>query len=182
MKESQTWLTRESLRIFLLSLKNPLISSLVISLISTIYNIGESMVNNEIFSEYRYLWPSSMANSSSLNINSILDLMNCLLVNYLLRIVPYNSYTIRTCGDICLASTNYFDALKFYLLLFVCETKFFFKRFEKNTDAYFEDYFEKSIKAMVKSCIQMNKHTHAALLSQMSENNQEYLAVFRGNK
>ncbi len=181
-KESQTVMNREALRTFLLEIKNPVVSSLLISLLSTIYNIGESMVNTEVFSEYRFLWPSSMASSSSLNINSVLDLMNALLANYILAIRPDDSYMLRTSGDICLASTNFFDACKFYLQVLVCETRHFSRGFEKNTDAYFEDHFEKTLKSMVKCCIQMNKHTHAALLSQMSpdNSNQDYSATFRG--
>ncbi len=180
-KESQTVMNRETLRTFLIEIKNPMVSSLVISLLSTIYNIGESMVNIEVFSEYRFLWPSSIASSSSLNINSVLDLMNALLANYILEIKPDDSYMLRTNGDICLASTSFFDASKFYLQVFVCETRFFSKIFEKSTEAYFEDHFEKTLKSMVRCCIQMNKHTHAALLSQMSQDsvNQDYNIIFR---
>lgn len=123
-----------------------------------------------------------MASSSCLNINSVLDLMNSMLANYNLKINPFNSYTLRTSGDINLASTSYYDACKLYLQIFVCETKFFSKKFEKNTDPNLEDFFEKTLKSMVKCCIQTNKHTHAALLSQLFENNQDYLAVFRGSK
>lgn len=182
-KESQNFLVREALRVFLLNLKNPLVSSLFISLLSTIYNIGESMVNNEIFSEFRYLWPSSMANSNSLNINSVLDLLNYILTNYTIQILPFSSYGLRTTADIYLSSANYYDAFKFYLQIFICETQFFWKRFEKSAEygAHLnEDFYEKTLKSMIKCCIQMNKHTHAALLSQMVENNQDYLAIFRG--
>lgn len=180
-KESQNFLVRETLRVFLLNLKNPLVSSLFISLLSTIYNIGESMVNNEIFSEFRYLWPSSMANSNSLNINSVLDLLNYILTNYTIQIQPFSSYGLRTTADIYLSSANYYDAFKFYLQIFICETQFFWKRFEKSGDyAHLnEEFYEKTLKSMIKCCIQMNKHTHAALLSQMIENNQDYLAIFR---
>ncbi len=181
-KESQNFLIREALRVFLLNLKNPLVSSLFISLLSTIYNIGEAMVNNEIFSEFRYLWPSSMANSNSLNINSVLDLLNYILTNYTIQINPFNSYGLRTTADIYFASANYYDAFKYYLQIFICETKFFGKRFEKTSEHVHlnEDFYEKTLKSMIKCCIQMNKHTHAALLSQMVDNNQDYLAIFRG--
>lgn len=178
-KESQHHLNRESLRHFMLALKNPLVSSILISLLSTIYNIGESMVNHEIFSEFRYLWPSSMGNSNSLNINSVLDILNSMQFEYIIDVQPFNSYVFKTIADIYFASSNYFDAFKFYLQIFVCETAYFTCKFEKKNDAYFEDYYEKSLKSMIKCCIQMNKHTHAALLSQMIENNQEYQSVFR---
>ena len=191
-KDSQNLINRESLRTFALTLKNSLISNILTSLLSTIYNIGESMVNNEIFSEFRFLWPSSIANSSSLNINSVLDLMNSILANYTINMSSFSPYSLRTNADICLAAANYFDSFKFYLQIFVCETKYFFKRYDsaaaaasaaasskKSVDVNFEDFFEKTLKSMIKCCIQLNKHTHAALLSQMLENNNEYLAVFR---
>ena len=123
-----------------------------------------------------------MANSNSLNINSVLDLLNSVLANFTVHINPFNSYILRTAADINLASANYFDAFKFYLQIFICETKFLSKRFDSknDADAYSEDYYDKSLKSMIKCCFQMNKHTHAALLSQMADSNQDYLSVFRG--
>lgn len=176
--------SRQLLRKFLLSIKNPLVLSFIISLLSTLYNIGESMVNNEIFSEYRFLWPSSIANSSSLSLGSVLDLMNTILINFMNSIEPFDCYWLRTSADIYLASANYFDSFKIYLQIFVCDTNYFFKISDssrkKDDDLYFEDFIEKTLKSMVKSSIQLNKHTHAALLSQMIANNGDYLAVFKG--
>jgi hypothetical protein len=178
-----TLFNRQLLRKFLLQIKNPLVLSFMISLLSTLYNIGESMVNNEIFSEFRFLWPSSIANSNSLSIGSVLDLMNVILVNYTTNIESFDSYCLRTIADINLASANYFDAFKIYLQIFVCDSSYFFKIFDslkkKEDDLYFEDFIEKTLKSMIKSSIQMNKNTHAALLSQMIANNGDYLSVFK---
>jgi hypothetical protein len=178
-----TLLSRQLIRKFFLSIKNPLVISFMISLLSTLYNIGESMVNNEIFSEYRFLWPSSIANSNSLSIGSVLDLMNTVLNNYMSNIESFDCYCIRTSADIFLASANYYDALKSYLQMFVCDSNYFFKINDtykkREEDLIFDDFIEKTLKSMVKSCTHLNKNTHAALISQMIANNGDYVNVFK---
>ena len=184
---------REILRKFLLSIKNKTIKNIIISLLSTLYNIADSMANNEIYSEYRYMWPSSLANANSLNLQSINDLINTILYDSLNNINPYNTNWLRTNADICMAKTNYSDAFKFYLQIIMCESRNFFKskiiaktgqqqiRAIYRKDELGEDKLmdEKLVKTMIKILSNLNKHTQAAILSQYLTQNNDYSNAFR---
>ncbi len=191
-----SYFIRELIREFFLSIKNKLVKNVIISLLSTLYNIGDTMANNEIFSEYRHLWPSSLANTNSLNINAISDVINSILSDSLIDINPCNLFWLCTSADLCLAKAYYSDVIKYLIQMFACETKYFFKSRllinskqqstskksgsgDLNQTTQFDDKFiEKNIKSIVKSCGQLNKHTQAALFCQFLLNN-DYSNAFR---
>ena len=185
-------MNRKLLRIFLRLIKSQLTKNILISLFSTLYNIGDSTANNEIYSEFRHLWPSSLANAGTLNLNLINDLLGSLIQDSLQNVNQLNCQWLRTFADICMAKANYCDAFRFYIELVIYETKYFFKyRTQLNThsksgkkdelnlsgDDKFMD--EKTIKSMIKASSLLNKHTHAAILCQFLTKNNDYSSAFR---
>jgi integrator complex subunit 8 len=191
-----SYFNRELIREFFLSIKNKSVKNIIISLLSTLYNIGDTMANNEIFSEYRHLWPSSLANANTLNVNSLSDVINSILSDSLVDLNPCNLFWLCTSADMCLAKTYYSDAIKYLIQMFACETKYFFKSRLLITSKHqstskksgsgdlsqsfqIDDRFlEKNIKSIIKSCSQLNKHTQAALFCQFLLNN-DYSNAFR---
>ena len=171
---------REALRNSCLMINNVQVSNILISALSTIHSIADSTVNTEIFSEYRHLWPSSLGNSSTLNTGYIQDLMHAMLHRHLTIIEPFDTSCIRTLADIYLSQGNHQDSIKLFLQVFACVSKYFFKfeNLKKKDEASGEELSEKCVRAMMNSSLRLNKHTHAALLSQIIENN-DYQLIFK---
>ena len=182
---------RKLLRLFLRLIKCQLVKNIFISLFSTLFNIADTTANNEIYSEYRHLWPSSLANAGSLNLNSINDLLISLIQDSLQNVNQISIQWLRTMTDICMTKTNYCDAFRYCIETTVYETKYFLKnRFPNNplnsnqmkqsnigSDDKFID--EKTIKSMIKASSLLNKHTHAAILCQFLTKNNDYSNAFR---
>jgi integrator complex subunit 8 len=176
---------RKLLRTFLRSAKSQLVKNILISLFSTLYNIGDAAASNEIFSEFRHLWPSSLASAGSLNINAINDLLTVLIQSDSLQNAnELNCQWLRTQADLFVTRANYCDAFRLFIELIVYETKYFFKyrsasspkEHVSNEDRFID---EKTIKSMIKTAGLLNKHTHAAILCQFLTKNQDYSTAFR---
>lgn len=119
---------RELIRKLFLLVKNKQVRSLLISILSTIFNIADTQANNEIHSEYRYIWPSSLANAQSLNLLSLTDLLTSLLNDSLENLNPFHTSWIKTYADILFTKNHTCDSIKYFLEIFVAETKFFLKQ------------------------------------------------------
>jgi integrator complex subunit 8 len=183
-----SYINRKFLRTFLRLIKGKLVKNILISLFSTLFNIADSTANNEIYSEYRHLWPSSLANAGSLSLNSINDLLLSLIHDSLLNVNQIGIQWLRTMTDICMTKANYCDAFRFCIETAVYETKYFLKnRYQNNLsqikqqttgsdDKYID---EKTIKSMIKASSLLNKHTHAAILCQFLTKNNDYSSAFR---
>lgn len=193
-KDHQLQITnRELVRKLILLTRHKSVRNILISLLSTVFNIADSQANHEIYNEYRFLWPSSLANAGSLNLNSLTDLLQLLLVDSINNGGQFNASWLRTYADIQLAKTLNCDAIKYFLQIFIVETRYFlsrtrllvFKNLKQKADhdAYgsAEDKYmdEKLIRFMIKSCIALNKCTQAGLLCQFLSNNNEYTNAFR---
>lgn len=189
-KDSQlASINRENVRKFIVQIKNKMVLDIIISLISTLFNIGDTMANNEIFSEYRYLWPSSLANSNSLNLNCLTDILYELMNSSISNITIFNPSWLRTYSDICYAKLNNSDCVKCFLQLLAWDSKYFYRikqvkssnqNISKKEDSSEERIVdEKFIKQIIKSCVFLNKHTQAALLCQLLPNNNDYSNAFK---
>jgi hypothetical protein len=127
LRESNTSsLNRVAFRELLLNIRNKHVITILLSLLCTLYNIGDSTVNHEIFSDYRYLWPSSLANCNSLNLQCLIDLLQEFTDNCLNNIDSFHISWHRSLADIYIAEERFSDALKTFLQLITCETKYFF--------------------------------------------------------
>jgi len=180
---------RELIRKLFLSIRNGLVNRVIMSLMSTLYNVADSTANNEIFSEFRYLWPSSLANSNSLNLIFTNDILNCLLTLGYNEMETCNANWLRSYADIRMSKSHFNEAIKLFLQYLICETKHFFNlnsltnrtaqapsKENKTTNEVVVD--ERIFKSIIKSCVQLNKHTQAALLYQLIPNN-DYANAFR---
>jgi integrator complex subunit 8 len=160
-------------------INNRQIRNIIISMLTSIYNVVDTMANNEIKSELKYLWPTSIGQILSFNLNSFHDLLTKYLVNTVDAYNPFNSNWNRVMADVSVAKSLTSDAIKYYLKFFLLETRNFFRNrqlVETNSNNRFD---EKILKMMIKSLATLNKHTHAALMCQMLLNNNEYTAAFR---
>jgi integrator complex subunit 8 len=153
-------LTRESFCKFIKTLKIPHLLSILLSLLSTLYNVIDSSVNNEITSEYKQYWPLSVSSSANINLNCLMDTLNG-LVKHCLAVDPYNSIWLRTIGDFSLSQSLLSDSIKYYLQVIINDTGYLFSN--QNINKLMN---EKLLKSMIKSLLILNKNTQAALLCQ----------------
>jgi hypothetical protein len=77
------------------------------------------------------------------------------------RFDPFNASTLRSIADLRMVQFQYSDSIKYYVQHILAETNFFFQTVQKRVFGN-----EKIIKALIKSCMLLNKNTHAALLCQ----------------
>lgn len=159
-ESSNACLTRESFCKFIKNLKIPQLLSILLSLLSTLYNVIDSSANHEITSEYRQYWPLSVSSSANINLNCLVDILNS-LVEHCMKLDPYNSFWLRTIGDLSLCQSLLSDSIKYYLQVIINDTNYFFSN--KNINRLMN---EKLLKSMVKPLLLLNKNTHAALLCQ----------------
>jgi integrator complex subunit 8 len=170
---------RQFIANLLLWINNRQIRNIVVSMLTSIYNVVDTMANNEIKSELKYLWPTSINQVLSFNLNAFPDLMTKYLINTVEEFTPFNSSWNRVVADVSVAKSLSSDAIKYYLKFFLLETRNFFRNkqlIETNSNNRFD---EKILKLMIKAMVTLNKHTHAAVMCQMLLNNNEYTAAFR---
>lgn len=172
---------RETLRNFFLIVKNRQVRTIIISVLSTIFNVADTQANIEIHNEFRYLWPSSLATMTTLNINSLTDLLNILLIDSIDYLNPFEVNWLKTNSDIMSTKNLLNDSIRGFLQVLVCETKYFFKiqKKDSNIKKTTEEFDEKMIKSLIKSCVSLNKHTQAALLCQCLSNTNNYGPAFK---
>ncbi|CAF0894283.1 unnamed protein product [Brachionus calyciflorus] len=177
-----TYQSREAIRKMFLLIKNRHVRTLIISVLTTIFNVADTQANLEINNELRYLWPSSLANVTSLNLNSLTDLLNSLLIDSLNYLNPFESNWLKTYSDILNTKNLINDSIRGYLQVLCCETKYFFKQAQRKGSGFKkteEEFDDKIIRSLIKSCLSLNKHTQAALLCQCLSNNNNYGSAFK---
>ncbi len=162
-RESQNaCLNRESFRKFISLIQNKHLLNILFSLIATIYNICDTSCNIEVTSEYRYLWPSTITSTNSINLNFLSDVLS-IIKKKCYKIDAFNSTWLRTIGDIYIGQLSYNDALKYYIQIIINETKYFFLSHQTQIARIFN---EKLLKQMIKSCLNLNKFIQVTVLCQ----------------
>ena len=177
-----TYQIREGLRKMFLLVKNRQVRSLILSALTTIFNVADTQANSEIHNELRYLWPSSLANVTSLNLNSLTDMLTTILSDSLYSINPFELNWLKTSSDILNTKNLLNDSIKGFLQVLMCETKHFFKLTQRKIGVQKkaeDEIDDKIIRSLIKSCLALNKHTQAALLCQCLSNNNNYGAAFK---
>lgn len=177
-----TFQIREATRKMFLLVKNRHVRSLITSVLTTIFNVADTQANLEIHNELRYLWPSSLANVTSLNLNSLTDMLTTVLSDSLYSLNPFEINWLKTNSDIFNTKNLLNDSIKGFLQVLICETKHFFKLTQRkivNQKKVDEELDDKIIRSLIKSCLSLNKHTQAALLCQCLTNNNNYGAAFK---
>ena len=174
---------RQLVKKLLVALKsNKLAKGVMLSLLSAMYNVGDSAANSEIYSEHRHLWPSSLANSSQLNLAALVDALTSTLSASLDNLNQCAPHWLATSADLCAARAQHSDTIKSMLLLWSHETKYLFnfnaaartrkaqqqqqQRMRQMSTVDDAKLTEKNVRTIIKACVQLNKQTQAALLCQ----------------
>lgn len=156
---SNACLTREQFTKFIRLIYNPKLLNILLSLLATIFNLSDSS-SVEITSEFKHFWPLSLSSSSNIKVYSIIDSLN-IVFKQSTHFDPFNASTLRSVADLRMVQFQYSDSIKFYIQNLLTETNYFFQLAHKRTFGN-----EKIFKALIKSCMLLNKNTHAALLCQ----------------
>lgn len=172
---------RATLRKLFLLIKNRHVRTILISVLSTIFNVADTQANIEIHNEFRFLWPSSLATMTTLNLNSLTDLLNNLLIDSIDFLNPFEANWLKTNSDIMTTKNLLNDSIQGFLQVLICETKHFFKfqKRDSSSKKSTEEIDEKIIRSLIKSFVALNKHTQAALLCQCLSNNNNYGPAFK---
>jgi hypothetical protein len=166
---------RQHLCSLITCIKNKQIKNVFVSLLTSIYNVADVQANHEIKSDLKYLWPTQIATTNSFNLASFHDLLNTFMYDTVNQSAPFNSSWQRAMGDLQFVKNLNSDSVKYYLKHFLIETRDFFKNKLLNE----QKADEKIYKFMIKSFVNLNKHTQAALMCQLLSNSNDYSAAFR---
>ncbi|XP_060527282.1 integrator complex subunit 8 isoform X2 [Cylas formicarius] len=149
-------------------LKDSWCLTVVISLLTKMFNIVKDETNLELQVDYANLWPSVISNASSYNVAAVSEMLSEVL-SHGLKDYPTNIHWLRLLGDINFANGNYKISLSFYLKsLLICSD--YFNIPVRNDDHVF--------RRMIKCCQAMGCSTQAAVLCQFLEE-PDYTLAFR---
>lgn len=151
-----------------LRLKDSWCLTVVISLLTKLYNIFKDETNLELQVDYMNLWPGAVSNANSYNMGTTSEMLSEILT-HALREYPTNVSWLRLMGDINFANGNYKISLSFYLKsLIICYDYF-------NIPIRFDDHV---FRRMIKCCQSLGCYTQAAVLCQFLEE-PDYALAFR---
>ncbi|XP_030752565.1 integrator complex subunit 8 [Sitophilus oryzae] len=159
---------KNNLMSIFLRLKDTWCLTVVISLLTKLYNIFKDETNLELQVEYMNLWPNTVSNASSYNINATSEILSEILT-HALKEYPSNISWLRLMGDVNFANGNYKISMSFYLKsLIICNDYF-------NLPIRYDDHVTRR---MIKCCQALGCYTQAAVLCQFLED-PDYALAFR---
>uniref|UniRef100_A0A672PIU4 Integrator complex subunit 8-like n=1 Tax=Sinocyclocheilus grahami TaxID=75366 RepID=A0A672PIU4_SINGR len=94
--------------------REPLVLTTLISLFVRLHNIVRDDIVNEVTAEHISIWPSSLANLQSVDVEAVVVTLKE-LVNYALSLNPNNQSWLCTQADIYFVSSQYSAAMHYYL-------------------------------------------------------------------
>ncbi|XP_068722268.1 integrator complex subunit 8-like isoform X2 [Montipora capricornis] len=160
---------------FARKIKEETVLTVLISCLARLRNtsskVDESGNVKEISSSHSDLWPTAIANASSINFDHI-GLALSAVVHHALSVQQHNVSWLQTLGDIYLDSGNYSSALRCYLEAGAVASSFFHEAVP--TSVWDDQVYRK----MVSCCSAMKAHVQAALLCQCMEV-KDYSAAFK---
>ncbi|KAL1380727.1 hypothetical protein pipiens_013974 [Culex pipiens pipiens] len=106
--------TSGMLQLFLSKLRDPLVISIVLSLLAKLHNILKDETNLDLNAEYMFLWPTNVNNPAVYNIKVVYEMLNHLLAQSL-RFYPNNIPWIKLKGDMEFANLNHEAAMRNYV-------------------------------------------------------------------
>uniref|UniRef100_A0A8C2KV66 Integrator complex subunit 8 n=1 Tax=Cyprinus carpio TaxID=7962 RepID=A0A8C2KV66_CYPCA len=95
-------------------LQEPLVLTTLISLFVRLHNIVRDDIVNEVTAEHISIWPSSLANLQSVDVEAVVVTLKE-LVNYALSLNPNNQSWLCTQADIYFVTNQYSAAMHYYL-------------------------------------------------------------------
>ncbi|XP_074035699.1 integrator complex subunit 8 [Leptinotarsa decemlineata] len=149
-------------------LKDAWCLSVVISLLTKMFNVLKDECSLELQVDYTNLWPAVVSNANSYSSESVCELLSE-IVTRALKDYPTNVPWLRLMGDINFANGHYRVSLSFYLKSLLISHDYF------NIPIHNDDHV---FRRMIKCCTTLGCHTQAAVLCQFLEET-DYLLAFR---
>ncbi|KAF6027790.1 INTS8 [Bugula neritina] len=170
---NQAMLPKDAYKKFILTINEPLVLSVLISLLTKIYSLKTTDTDIDKTNQFSSVWPESMSMPllNSIDKDYICELM-IQLVQHALSINSMQSSWLKTYAEIQFAVGNLRDAMKYYLQ----SANVASNNFMQPVPSY---VFDKEVYTrMVKCCVQLKQYTQAAVLSQLFEE-PDYMATFK---
>uniref|UniRef100_A0A8C2KWM1 Integrator complex subunit 8 n=1 Tax=Cyprinus carpio TaxID=7962 RepID=A0A8C2KWM1_CYPCA len=133
-------------------LQEPLVLTTLISLFVRLHNIVRDDIVNEVTAEHISIWPSSLANLQSVDVEAVVVTLKE-LVNYALSLNPNNQSWLCTQADIYFVTNQYSAAMHYYLQAGTVCSDYFTKPVPPDV------YTDQVLKRMIKCCSLLNCHT-----------------------
>ncbi|XP_026070455.1 integrator complex subunit 8 [Carassius auratus] len=164
-------LPRSKFMTFMKKLREPLVLTTLISLFVRLHNIVRDDIVNEVTAEHISIWPSSLANLQSVDVEAVVVTLKE-LVNYALSLNPNNQLWLCTQADIYFVTNQYSAAMHYYLQAGTVCSDYFTKPVPPDV------YTDQVLKRMIKCCSLLNCHTQVAVLCQFLRE-VDYMTAFK---
>ncbi|KAK2577342.1 hypothetical protein KPH14_003465 [Odynerus spinipes] len=143
-------------------LREPMVLTVVISLLARLRNVLRDESSLELHTQYLSLWPAGVPNANFYNIRHIGELLFQLLMQAL-KYHPTNISWLRLTGDLNFVLGYYESAMKYYLEAIMVASDFFSQPIPR---AQIDDLV---YRRMIKCCAHLQCYTQAAILCQFLE-------------
>lgn len=164
-------LPRSKFMTFMKKLREPLVLTTLISLFVRLHSIVRDDIVNEVTAEHLAIWPSSLANLQSVDVEAVVVTLKE-LVNYALSLNPNNQSWLCTQADIYFVTNQYSAAMHYYLQAGTVCSDYFTKPVPPDV------YTDQVLKRMIKCCSLLNCHTQVAVLCQFLRE-VDYMTAFK---
>ncbi|XP_018407743.1 PREDICTED: integrator complex subunit 8 [Cyphomyrmex costatus] len=151
-----------SIALTLTRLREPMVLTVVISLLARLRNILRDESSLELHTQYLSLWPASVPNANSYNIRQIGELLFQLLTQAL-KYYPCNVPWLRLMGDLNFVLNYYESAMRYYLEAIMIASDLFSQPIPRTQ---IDDLV---YRRMIKCCAHLQCYTQAAVLCQFLE-------------
>ncbi|EZA60979.1 hypothetical protein DMN91_004729 [Ooceraea biroi] len=151
-----------NIAITLTRLREPMVLTVVISLLARLRNILRDESSLELHAQYLSLWPAGVPNANSYNIRYVGELLFQLLTQAL-KYYPCNVAWLRLMGDLNFVLGYYESAMKYYLEAIMVASDLFS---QPTPRAQIDDLV---YRRMIKCCAHLQCYTQAAVLCQFLE-------------
>lgn len=151
-----------SIAVTLTRLREPMVLTVVISLLARLRNVLRDESSLELHTQYLSLWPAGVPNANSYNIRYIGELLFQLLTQAL-KYYPCNVPWLRLMGDLNFVLSYYESAMKYYLEAIMVASDLFSQptpRIQIDDLVY---------RRMIKCCAHLQCYTQAVVLCQFLE-------------
>ncbi|XP_073786920.1 integrator complex subunit 8 isoform X2 [Danio rerio] len=164
-------LPRSKFITFVKKIREPLVLTTLISLFVRLHSIVRDDIVNEVTAEHISIWPSSLTNLQSVDVDAVVITLKE-LVNYALSLNPNNQSWLCTQADIYFVTNQYSTAMHYYLQAGTVCSDFFTKPVPPDV------YTDQVLKRMIKCCSLLNCHTQVAVLCQFLRE-VDYMTAFK---
>ncbi|KAJ8389423.1 hypothetical protein AAFF_G00119610 [Aldrovandia affinis] len=164
-------LNRSTFVTFVKKMREPLVLTTLISLFVRLHSIVRDDIVNEVTAEHLSIWPSTLPNLQSVDVEAVAVTVKE-LVHYALTLNPNNHSWLVTQADIYFVTNQYSAALHYYLQAGAVCSDYFSKAVPPDV------YTDQVLKRMIKCCSLLNCHTQVAVLCQFLRE-VDYMTAFK---